>query len=175
MSTAPPGEKKGGGGGKTHVGDLVPVPGDVVTVPAHVDVRPLEDLGVGRGVHGLLEVAVFLPGLGGVGDQVVRTLLDGLHEGGDLGGFLGEEGLVGDVDFFSRRSVRVGFSCPDWKGEGGVQDVRLTDGAEAAASEFGEFVNSEHLDIASGAVLSLLYPRDETRKVSKPPHQQARV
>lgn len=43
---------------RTYVGNLVPVASDVAEVLGHVGEAPLEDLGVERGVHRLLETVL---------------------------------------------------------------------------------------------------------------------
>lgn len=107
------------------VGDLVPVTVDVLQVTTEVGVRALEDLAVDWGTHDGLDVDVFLVCLLGRGENVVGGALDGTHELADLILVGSQEGVVGDVQ----------------------------NGAEAAAAQFRELVDTEHLHVISGTVL----------------------
>lgn len=110
----------------TILGDLVPVALDILQVLGEVGVAALKDLPVELGVHDGLEVDVLLPGLVGVGENKVRGLLDGSHEGADLVRVLRNELFVSNVE----------------------------DGAEAAAAELGQLVDAEHLDVRLVAALA---------------------
>lgn len=110
----------------TILGDLVPVALDILQVLGEVGVAALKDLPVELGVHDGLEVDVLLPGLVGVGENKVRGLLDGSHEGADLFRVLRDELFVSNVE----------------------------DGAEAAAAELGQLVDAEHLDVRLVAALA---------------------
>lgn len=107
------------------VGNLGPVTLDVLQIAAEVRKGALEDLAVHRGSHDGLDVDVLLVGLGGLREDVVGSALDGAHELLHLVWVGGQEGVVGDVE----------------------------DRAEAAAAEFGELVNTEHLNVIAGTVL----------------------
>ena len=75
----------------------------------------------------------------------VSGLLDGSHERGDLLRLLGEELLVRDDDCGSQ-SVKKN----QVMGQG---NVRRTNRAEAATSQFGENVDTEHSNVGSRSAL----------------------
>lgn len=109
------------------VRDLIPIAGDIGTVAAHVDVRALKYLLVLSRVHRLLELLVLVPSLGGLIDHKICCLFDSAHKGKGL--------------FWVARKERL------------IRNVQ--DRAEAAAAKLCELVNAQHLDIGSGAALSL--------------------
>ena len=104
---------------------LLPIALHVLQVRAEIGVRALVDLPIDWGRHDGLDIDVFLVGLRGVREDVVGRFLDGFHELGDFVRVFGEEALVADVQ----------------------------DGAEAAAAEFGELVDAQHLHVGFGAAL----------------------
>ena len=108
------------------VGNLRPIPLHVLEILAEVSIGAFVDLLIDWCRHNRLDIDVLLVGLGRTSKDVVGSLLDSLHELCDFVRVLGDELLVPDVK----------------------------DGAEAAASELGQFVDAEHLDIGLGTRLS---------------------
>lgn len=108
------------------LGHLCPVTLDVLEVLAEVGKAALKDLAVESSAHDGLEVDVLCPRLLGLGKDKIGGLLDGAEERADLFGVLRKELLVTNVQ----------------------------NGAEAAASEFSELVNSQHLNIVLGTTLT---------------------
>ena len=107
------------------VGNLLPVTVHVLDILAEEGVGALEDLAVDGGAHDGLHVDVFLVRLRGSRDHVVGGALDGTQELAHLLRVGSQEGVVGDVQ----------------------------DAAEAAAAQFGELVDAEHLHVVVGTVL----------------------
>lgn len=99
-----------------------PVTLDVLQVLGEVGERALEDLAVKGRSHSGLNIDVSLVSLLGLRKDKVGGLLDSLHELGNLVLVGGKEVVVGNVK----------------------------DGAEAAASELGELIDTEHLDVVLG-------------------------
>lgn len=106
-------------------GDFLPIALDIFQVLREIRKTPLEDFAVQRRAHDGFEIDVFGPCLLGMGQDEIGGALDGAHKGFDLVWVLCEEFLVANVE----------------------------DGAEAAAAQFGEFVDAEHLYIRLGTVL----------------------
>ena len=105
---------------------LLPVTLHILEVLREVRVRALVDLAVDWVSHLRLDVDVFLVRLGGAGNDIVGSTLDGTHERSDLLLVGSDKGIVGDVQ----------------------------DGAETAAAQFGKLVNAEHLDVITGTALA---------------------
>lgn len=110
----------------TVLGNLGPVALDVLQVLREVGVATLKDLPVKLGVHDGLEVDIFLPSLVGIGEDKIGSLLNGSHEGAYLFGVLRDELFIADVE----------------------------DGAEAAAPQLGELIDTEHLNVGLFAALA---------------------
>jgi hypothetical protein len=105
--------------------DLLPVTLHILEVLREVRVRALVDLAVDRICHLRLDVDVQLVRLGRVGNDIVGSALDGTHKRSDFVLVRSDEGVVGDVQ----------------------------DGAEAAAAQLGELVDTQHLHVVAGATL----------------------
>ncbi|KAI6764615.1 hypothetical protein HG531_012502 [Fusarium graminearum] len=108
------------------LGNLVPVTTNVLEILAKVGKAALEDLAVQIRAHDGFEINVLGPCLVRLGEDKVGCLFDGAEERADFFGVLGQEGLVSDVE----------------------------DGAEAAATKLGKFIDAQHLDIILGTTLS---------------------
>jgi hypothetical protein len=106
-------------------GHLVPVTLHILQILREVREAALKHLSVQLRSHNGLEVDVFGPGLVRLGKHKVSGLFHGTEESADLLRVLLDEGLVANVK----------------------------DGAEAAAAQFSEFINAEHLDVCLGAAL----------------------